>query len=465
MATYKIRMMSFEIANTRAVHNDTDYVSFALKVGDRIFPARAEKVGDLNDGWYPLNWEFVFDIDDPGTPIVFSYLIINSGHSDTDVSTNRMAAAANGLCSALAAPTGGWSLVVAGGIDALLPVVDLFVADCDGWVAGDQISINGAMLAQWTAGGPHQERRFYPGVTSNAFCGGNSEYYVTWDVSVWPFGWSKWHSLGGQIIGEPAVFSRRPDVCDVFVQGTDHLLWAKTYVGSQGWGDWYTHNDGFRLGSSPVLDSMYPDHLHWFVRGEDGKLWQRGWTNEGGLGPWTSHDVLVQGSPGARSRRPTVTDVFVRGMDNGVWHKWYSEGGWSNWTPDETGFQAGSSPVVDSMNPDHLHWFVRGADGQLWQRWWTAQGGGSGWVCHEGQIIGAPGVRSRYPTVTDVFVRGTDNGLWQKSWVHDHWTEWYADKDGFILGSSPVADSMAPGHLHIFARGADGQLYQKWFVG
>ena len=46
----------------------------------------------------------------------------------------------------------------------------------------------------------------------------------------------------------------------------------------------------------------------------------------------------------------------------------------------------------------------------------------------------------------------------------DHWTAWTPHNDGFTLASSPVADSMGPDHVHLFARGTDGQLYQKWWT-
>jgi hypothetical protein len=87
-----------------------------------------------------------------------------------------------------------------------------------------------------------------------------------------------------------------------------------------------------------------------------------------------------------------------------------------------------------------------------------------GWFPLGGQMVGEPAVRSRQSQITDVFARGQDDRLWQKSWDHDHWTDWQPHNDGFVLASSPVADSMGPDHIHLFVRGTDNQLWQKWWA-
>ncbi|HJQ34804.1 MAG TPA: peptidoglycan DD-metalloendopeptidase family protein [Pyrinomonadaceae bacterium] len=277
--------------------------------------------------------------------------------------------------------------------------------------------------------------------------------------------WSAWTPQGGGIIDEPGAFSRQPTITDVFAKGLDNKLWQKSYSGGSGWTGWSPHNDGFILGSSPVVDSMGPDHVHLFARGQDGQLWQKWWTAAGGWGNWTPLGGGIIGAPGVRSRQSTITDVFARGLDNKLWQKSYVGGtGWTGWNPHNDGFILGSSPVADSMGPDHVHLFARGQDGALWQKWWTAAGGWSGWNPLGGGIIGAPGVRSRQSTITDVFAKGLDGKLWQKSYVGGSgWTGWNPHDDGFVLGSSPVADSMGPNHVHLFARGEDGQLWQKWW--
>ena len=372
MPTYRFRLDSFEIVKTRAAHTDTDYVSVALKVGDQVFSPQTKGMGDLNDGVYGVELEYVFSIDDPSTPIVFGYLIMNSGHSDTEESIAKLsnACAELAVAATVIPGVGMWGAITAGTIKDLEPVAQLFVADCDGWVAGDQISITGAMLNQWTLDGRKEtQRRFYPGTDSNSGCGGNSQYYVTW--SVFAVGWSVWHPLGGQIVDEPGVFSRNPEICDVFVRGMDNRLW-QNYWYREHWSGFFSHNDEFILGSSPVVDSMGPGHIHVFARGQDGQLWQKWWTDSEGFHDWVPLGGQIIGAPGVRSRRPDTCDVFVQGMDNRLWQNYWYRDHWSGFFPHNDGFILGSSPVVDSMGPSHIHVFARGQDGQLWQKWWIA---------------------------------------------------------------------------------------------
>lgn len=277
---------------------------------------------------------------------------------------------------------------------------------------------------------------------------------------------SGWLDLGGVIMGTPAVRSRQSTITDVFARGMDSRLWQNSFVGGVGWTDWTPHNDGFVLGSSPVADSMAPNHVHIFARGWDGQLWQKAWLSPGPWGAWTPLGGQIIGAPAVRSRQSTITDVFARGMDDRLWQNSFVGGkGWTGWNPHNDGFILGSSPVADSMGPNHVHIFARGQDGQLWQKAWLSPGPWGAWTPLGGEIIGEPAVFSRQSTITDVFARGMDNKLWQKSFVGGQgWTDWSPHNDNVILGSSPVADSMGPNHVHLFARGKDGQLIQKWWL-
>jgi hypothetical protein len=275
--------------------------------------------------------------------------------------------------------------------------------------------------------------------------------------------WGPWTLLEGKFIGAPAVRSRQPTITDVFVRAPDGTLWQRSCANGKWWANWQPHNDGFILGSSPVADSMGPDHLQLFARGKDGGLWQKGWTTSGGWSAWKPLEGVFIDEPAAFSRQSTITDVFVRAPDNTLWQRSCANGTWwPKWQPSNDGFVLGSAPVADSMGADHLQLFARGQDGKLWQKWWTASGGWSAWTLREGLFVGAPAVRSRQPTITDVFVRAPDHTLWQRSCANGNWwPQWQPHNDGFLLGSPPVADSMGPNHLQLFARGKDGKLWQK----
>ncbi|MEH2385895.1 MAG: hypothetical protein V7K14_08975, partial [Nostoc sp.] len=59
-------------------------------------------------------------------------------------------------------------------------------------------------------------------------------------------------------------------------------------------------------------------------------------------------------------------DVFVRGTDNALWHKWF-DGGWSGW--ESLGGILTSSPTAVSWSYGRIDVFARGTDNALWHQW------------------------------------------------------------------------------------------------
>src|SRR5438045_9686987 len=47
---------NFQILRTRARHEDTVHVTFSVKVGDKVYKVPSKRIGDRNDGTYPLNY-------------------------------------------------------------------------------------------------------------------------------------------------------------------------------------------------------------------------------------------------------------------------------------------------------------------------------------------------------------------------------------------------------------------------
>ena len=53
-------------------------------------------------------------------------------------------------------------------------------------------------------------------------------------------GWTSHGAPGGGFIGAPAIVSRNPAVCNIYVQGADNALWQKAFFGGS-WHDWGRH--------------------------------------------------------------------------------------------------------------------------------------------------------------------------------------------------------------------------------
>ena len=173
------------------------------------------------------------------------------------------------------------------------------------------------------------------------------------------------------------------------------------------------------------------------------------------------------GAPATVSRNKDVCNVYVRGNDNALWQRGYYNGQWHPWGRHDDGGVLASKPALGSMGPDHEHVFVRGTDGNVYQKYWTAAGGWRGWFnigAPAGGFNGAPATISRNKDVCNVYVRGNDNALWQRGYYDGQWHPWGRHDDGGVLASEPALGSMGPDHEHVFVRGTDGKVYQKYWT-
>jgi SpoIID/LytB domain protein len=215
---------------------------------------------------------------------------------------------------------------------------------------------------------------------------------------------------------------------------------------------------GGSLTSAPAVTAWGPGRLDVFARGDDGSLihkWFSGsWSN------WESLGGVLTADPAAVSWAANRIDVFVRGTDNGLYHKWWDGSRWNGWEP--LGGVLASGPAVASWSAGRLDVFVKGTDDALWRRSWN----GSRWTAWEslgGVLTAAPAAVSWASNRIDVFVKGTDNALWHKWWDGARWSGW--EPQGGSLASAPAAASWAPARLDIFAAGTEGGVIHKWFNG
>ena len=184
------------------------------------------------------------------------------------------------------------------------------------------------------------------------------------------------------------------------------------------------------------------------------------WYVPGALATWTAAESLG----GALTSQPAVAswaagryDVFARGTDNAVWHKWFSGGNWSGWQ--SLGEVASSSPAAAAWGPGRLDLFVRGTNNQLYTRHYATSTGWSGWTSLGGVLTSGPAAASWGSGRLDVFVRGTDNAVWHKWFSGGKWSGWQS-LGGRVIGE-PGAASTAAGKLDLFARGTGNALLAR----
>jgi hypothetical protein len=206
MSKYNFAVPSFVIHNTRSRHKDTDYISASVAVAGRPALKATQKLGDLNNGTFrtAINFQNV-EVADNETA-VFTYAIVNSGHTDPNTAEKTLEQAVSSLAQkgAQTAATGVGAAIGAGlGASigtAVVPVVGtalgalagwlvtsagkLAFADCDGTVAAGVHAFTGAQLrAKTNQGGHLGATDHHPGTDSPHGCGSNSKYDVNWTIS------------------------------------------------------------------------------------------------------------------------------------------------------------------------------------------------------------------------------------------------------------------------------------------
>lgn len=191
--TFVVTIDKIHIDNTRAVHNDTDYVNLAMTGGrEQANLNEWKRLGDVNNGDHGVGLTLGPVTLGSNDQFGFSYQVINHGNDLADVRTffDDVSGAAAQVLSAIFAGT-DWSKG-----DALTKFINsVQFADCDGYVAVDGIGpLDGARLISWTSqAGAFQVPISYPPVNidpttydkiykSATGCGSTSNYTVYWTV-------------------------------------------------------------------------------------------------------------------------------------------------------------------------------------------------------------------------------------------------------------------------------------------
>jgi len=225
-------------------------------------------------------------------------------------------------------------------------------------------------------------------------------------------------------------------------------------------GTWYSEQiDGSCIASLSAT-AVGNNSIALFRQGTDNHCWYK---TKNGSSPWTGWMDLggiISANPGSCSWAANRIDVFVRGTDNRLHSKAWSQDQWTDWyLPVANGVLA-SAPSSVSWGYNRIDVFVRGTDNGLHTVAWD----GSRWVGW--MNLGEAGNLSLDPTCTswgsgriDLFSRGRFNNLWHK-YYDGSWSNW--ENIGSNPASSPAAVSLSTRVLEVFFKGSDNLLYEKY---
>jgi CubicO group peptidase (beta-lactamase class C family) len=290
--------------------------------------------------------------------------------------------------------------------------------------------------------------------------------------------WHGWYPLGGGNLlvsagkEEIAVTYPNASLVDLYMRGANDDLFQKWWDCTN-WippdDGWAIHPDSFKLGSAPTVVSLGVNHRDVYVRGQNGGVFHKYWDGKQWNG-WYNLGGTIKGRVGVVNPTPNTIDLYVRGTNDELYQKWWDGSKWTppdyTWIPFNDGFKFDSSPVVYSRDANHRDIYVRGMDGSVYHKYWDGvKQTWNGWYNLGGTIKGDVGVVYPTPNTIDLYVRGMNDELYQKWWDGKQWTppdySWIPHNDGFKLGSSPVVYSLGGDHRDIYARGQDGLIYHK----
>jgi hypothetical protein len=191
--TYTVTIDKIHIDNTRAVHNDTDYVHLALQGGKEGTMLSAwKRLGDVNNGDHGVALTLGPVTLGPTDSLAFAYEVINHGNFLDVVKDffDKVSGAAAQVLGDIYVGT-DWSK----GDELTRFINKVQFADCDGYTAVDGIGLlDGARLSAWTSQvGLFQVTLAYPPSNidpdtydrlykSAVGCGSTSKYSVSWTV-------------------------------------------------------------------------------------------------------------------------------------------------------------------------------------------------------------------------------------------------------------------------------------------
>ena len=258
---------------------------------------------------------------------------------------------------------------------------------------------------------------------------------------------------------------------DVFVLGNDYHIWIRRFENGA-WGHWSPLADpsGLTFVSGPDAVSTDANSVSVVALSGNGKHYLKTWKAGSGWSGWTQlpGEYSTHG-PAISSRGPGALDVYGSGLDNRAREAWREgEGAWNCCTPLGSPLNQPLASKVTSVSwsSSKTDLFVRGSDNRLWTRWWSDTSGWSVWGDLGGAYSTGFGVAAWAHGHLDVFGVRTDSKLYQIQYD----AKWSAptpldgpEPDGSVGNFAPDAVSWGPGRIDLVVLDKKGVPWVRSF--
>jgi hypothetical protein len=225
------------------------------------------------------------------------------------------------------------------------------------------------------------------------------------------------------------------------------------------------------LTSAPAACSWGTGRLDVFVRGIEGALWHK-WYGPLGWSEWTNLGGFIKPGtdPAAVAWGGNRVDVFVIGSNDSVWHKGWNGSAWSSW--EDLGLSGGTPSGLGAcvQETDLVALFVGHPNGSVQLiRNVTKDSSAPSTIENLGgnlQPGSSPAVIGGQYDSWDVFIRGTDDSLLHKKRYQDVF--FYSDWSGWMNLAGDVTSSPAAcqrgWEREVFVRASNNCLYQRTYT-
>jgi hypothetical protein len=251
--------------------------------------------------------------------------------------------------------------------------------------------------------------------------------------------WGDWETIATwKISGSPDACSPNPGEIIIFtLSSAAGLVYARIIEGQKEKIDGYSPVDAETVSDAGVvcrsggrfdlfavhnfsLDTSVTTDSSVIHAGYVDGAWAPRPGNWGYLTPPPRFDSLggaIKGGPAGCSWGGKRLDVFARGMDDYIWHKYRDDQGtWQEWES-LGGLRMTSDPSAAALTSNQLSVFARGENDQIWTKTYILNTDRWGpWVpLGKMVLVGAPGVARTADNRIDVFARGVDSAVWHTS--------------------------------------------------
>ena len=209
---------------------------------------------------------------------------------------------------------------------------------------------------------------------------------------------------------------------------------------------------------NPAAASRGPGDMVVVARGADGAIYERHLAG-GAWTPWASIGGQATSGPAAAAYGGAI-HVFALGPDSAVWENVLRGGTWSGWTS-LGGYGTSAPSAIARSGTNYLDLDMRGGDNTIMHRSYVPGIGWTAWSSLGGNLTSAPALNSQGTGILNVFARGTNGQLYERSWTGSAWSDWTA-LGGGLLGA-PAVLSRTAGRVDVFVRGTDRALHQRGY--